>query len=408
MNIKNELEKTESDIRKGAESVNALIADENAVRDGINDLTLRARNLGEELGVDTRHLQLLPNYNPNYDIDEIDLMLDGIIITGKNKHGKFPKLSSVDVIISCTAGIVAVAIDVFLVGTPEVTKIYRGGEIFDGSILTKAIRKLGDGKLGEMCKKLEKICKVPYDISVVKGGMNPNNHRLRSFSHDPFFGLFFALFDIIMNTTTFIDDSGCLRILPNTSYQSSTIEKILCVFYYIGHIVSDMFTARGIPIPGFFLTQFFTDGTGGSIAKIAEGMYLDGYDLRHFASMTAPVIVKDIIINLYLKLSEKAIDYSPSPLALREKDELDEKLKKEKMHFIANSIAVGGNVVKFFAPPYSCNPCSINAPEWFAFIKSGITMIRAQVRDYSPEEALENREDIDAMWRKLEVDLNTI
>jgi len=83
-------------------------------------------------------------------------------------------------------------------------------------------------------------------------------------------------------------------------------------------------------------------------------------------------------------------------------------LKKEKMHFIANSIAVSGNVVKFFVPPYSCNPCSLNGPEWLAFIKSGAIMLRAQLRDSSTEVALENRANIDLMWKALRLKLMTV
>jgi hypothetical protein len=317
-------------------------------------------------------------------------------------------LAATDVVISSVAGIVAVAIDIFLVGTPEVVKIYKGGENFDGSILTKAIRKLGEGRLGELCKKLEAICRVPYDISVVKDGMYPQNHRLRSLSHDPFFGLFFSVFDIVMNTTTFIDDSGCLRILPNVSHPNSLTKKILSVFYFIGHIISAC-SPQGaylFPVSSSHNSLQAACPING-VARIAESMYLDGYDLRHFASMSTPVIIKDIIINFYLKLSDSADVYTPLPLAEREKEIIDANLKKEKMRFIANSIAVSGNVVKFFAPPYSCNPCSLNAPEWLAFIKSGANMLRAQFRDSSAETALENRTDIDLMWEALRLNLMT-
>ncbi len=48
--------------------------------------------------------------------------------------------------------------------------------------------------------------------------------------------------------------------MPN--FEATRTEKLLSVFYYIGHIVSDLFTARGLPIPGFFLTQFFTGEAG--------------------------------------------------------------------------------------------------------------------------------------------------
>lgn len=211
-------------------SITNFVNEENKLREEINDLASRIQNIAKNIGADVPvhiHLQKI-------NIDELNVLLDVTFSEEKSKYRKFPKLSTVDTIISCTAGIIAVAIDVLLVGTPEVVKIYRGGEKFDGSIFTKAIRKLGESPLGDLCKKLETICRVPYDISILKDGMIPNNHRLRSLSHDPFFGLFFAVFDIIMNTTTFIDNSGCLRIIPNASYQTPMIEKILCVLYYSG------------------------------------------------------------------------------------------------------------------------------------------------------------------------------
>lgn len=405
MNIRKELAQTKSDIHQTETSLQFLIIQETATRNELNDLTTRIHDLSKSTGINIP----IPAPLKEININDINLLLDETIKINETKQRKFPQLSITELVISSIAGIAAIAIDIFLVGTPEVVKIYRGGENFDGSILTKAFRKLGEGPLGDLCKKLETICKVPYDISVVKDGLYPQNHRLRSLSHDPFFGLFFAVFDIMMNTTTFIDNSGCLRIIHNTHYKTPIIEKILCVFYYIGHIISDLFTARGVPVPGFFLSQFFTNGSSdNSIARIAEGMYLDGYDMRHFASMSTPLAVKNIIINLYLKLTEKAEAMLPLTLDKREKNVLEHKLKKEKMNFIANSIAVGGNAVKFFAPPYSCNPCSLNAPEWLAFIKSGIIMLKAQIRDFSAEEAIQNRSEIDCIWQELIVDNNVL
>lgn len=397
MDLKEELGQTNADLQQTEARTEAILIQETSMRQELNDLTSRLQRLSEDVGELGINIPL-PAPLPELQMEELNLLLDETMEGTKRR--RLPKLSAVDIMISSIAGIVAAAIDVFLVGTPEVVKIYRGGENFDGSILTKAFRKFGEGPFGDLCKRLEAVCKVPYDISVVKNGMYPQNHRLRSLSHDPFFGLFFAVFDIIMNTTTFVDNSGCLRILHNMHHKTSDTEKILCVFYYIGHIVSDTFTARGIPVPGFFMTQFFTGGsTDQSIARIAEGMYLDGYDLRHFASMATPVVVKNVIISSYMSLIKKAGDMAPLLLVEREKSELDQKLKQEKMSFIANAIAVGGNAIKFFAPPYSCNPCSLNAPEWLDFIQSGIRILRAQTRDFSTEEVMEGRIQIDEVWQ---------
>lgn len=317
------------------------------------------------------------------------------------KYKKFPQLTGTDIAVSSLSGIIAFVIDYFLVGTPDIVKIYKGGEKFDGSLLTEAIRKLGDGPFGELGKTLSNICKVPYDISAIEGGMYPQNHRLRSLSHDPLFGLFFAIFDIVMNTTTYIDNAGVLRIIPNIKFKATMSEKILSVLYFIGHIISDMFTARGIPIPGFFITQFFTNAENdNSISEIAENMYLNGYDMRHLASMATPVMVKNLIIDVYMKLMEED-DTSLIAFADKELRELNESLKKVEMKFIADTVMVTGNVVKFFAPPSCGNPCALNAAEWFSFLHSGISVVRAGGRETSAEEALDNRKKIEKMWEEL-------
>lgn len=316
--------------------------------------------------------------------------------------GKFPKLTTEEIILSSIAGLIAVAIDIFLVGTPEVVKIYRGGENFDGSTLTAALRKIGNGEddpISNVLHWLSDKCKVPYDLSCVSGVVTPNNHRLRSLGHDPLFGLFFAVADIFMGTTTCIDNKGMLRVLAN--YQVPMSEKLLSVFYYIGHLLSDICTARGLPIPGFFLTQFFTDGgSDKSIARIAEGMYQDGYDLRHLASMSTPVAVKSLLIDCYLSLTKQEIN-PLLPVAEREYVELQHTLKREEMHLIADAIAVGGNVVKIFAPPNLGNPCALNIAEWFSLVRHGFSVFRSAVRDRTAETIIEQRSAINSAWDRL-------
>lgn len=363
----------------------------------MQDLLRRINCLADTLGVDCK----IQNYNQSQ-INYLNDTLDSIVIKDFTKCPSFPKLSTSDIVISSVSGIIAVIIDAFLVGTPEVVKIYKGGENFDGSILTKAFRKLGDGKVGLFANRLCEICRVPYDISAIKDGVYPQNHRLRSLSHDPFFGLFFAVFDIIFNTTTFIDNSGSLRIVSNLKYQSTPTQKIFPVIFYLGHIISDLFTARGIPIPGFFATQFFVNGnTERSISKIAENMYLDGYDMRHLASMSTPLVAKKIILDCYFKLTIHTEVTNDMPLSQTEKLKMDSEIKKEKMRFIASSISVGGDLLKFLSPPSCCNPCSLNAPEWIEFLTHSIRMTKIAIRDKTPEQVMYNREVLNDNWNVL-------
>ena len=77
------------------------------------------------------------------------------------------------------------------------------------------------------------------------------------------------------------------------------------------------------------------------------------------------------------------------------------KIKKEKIKFVANSISVGGNVIKFLAPPNSGNLAALNTPEWYSFINSCITQYKINRRDKSVEEIMYNRKQIDINWNLL-------
>ena len=77
---------------------------------------------------------------------------------------------------------------------------------------------------------------------------------------------------------------------------------------------------------------------------------------------------------------------------------------EEGMLFIANSVGAAGNIIKFAAPPSCCNPCALNAAQWFAFIRSSIVMTKAACRDRTVESVLEGRSRIQQEWERL---LNT-
>ena len=312
-------------------------------------------------------------------------------------------LCALDVIVSIIAGVIASVIDIVFVGTPEVVKIYKSGENFDGSILTAALRNAGNGNNG-FSKMLEWCCeksKVPYDISVQKGVVNPNNHRLRNFGHDPLIGMLFAVADIILGTATFVDEQGKLRVVVN-SKDYPTSQKYLALIYYFGHLLSDVCTARGLPIPGFILTQFFTsEGDGSSIAHIAEQMYRGGYDLRHLASMSTPVLVKNMITDIYLRLFSKDEPVLFETLAERQIRENKQAVYKYKLRLVSDAVGCGGNALKFFIPPTMGSITALNIAEWASRIQDTIINLKYQLRDKSIEKVIAQREIISGNWIKL-------
>lgn len=324
------------------------------------------------------------------------------VVNVKNKSNY--DLSSVDVLISILSGVVASIIDIVFVGTPEVVKIYKGGENFDGSILTKALRKAGnnDSKLSDMLHWLSKGCQTPYDISTKKNVVYPNNHRLRSFGHDPLLGVLFAIVDIILGTATVIDNNGNLRILINDKDFPKS-EKFLSLIYYLGHLISDVCTSRGLPIPGFVLTQFFQNGNDddNSLAKICENMYVDGYDMRHLASMSVPVVVKNLIIDIYIKIFRNKELKEIQNIAQHEIYQNSKDIFKYKLILISDVVSCSGNALKFFIPPTSGNITALNLPEWSSLIRNGIINTKYILRNKSVETVLNNREEINNNWYSL-------
>lgn len=404
INFDHVIESVNDDIKNSETLIIEAKAEEKEDRQEIIELIRRIQELASDIEIPIDNIAYIDEEN------KLNKQVDDLIFIGSHfkseKYSKFPKLSSQDTMVSVLSGVISIIIDVVFVGTPDVVKIYKGGENFDGSILTDALRKLGkdsDGELSQIFTWFSDKCKVPYDIPLKSGVITPNNHRLRSLAHDPFFGLLFAIADIILGTTTGIDNNGNLNILVNKNKAPSSV-KWLSVIYYLGHLVSDICTARGLPIPGFFLTQFFTNEIAdSSIAKTAESMYKNGYDLRHMASMSVPVLVKDMIINMYIKFTIESPE-AIMTITDREKYELDIKLKTYKMMFVSNLTATTGNVVKFLAPPVCGNPCAINLVQWLALLDSSIKMYVASTRDLTVEEASFNRRNIDRMWSELMID----
>lgn len=399
-----ELDLLSADMDDLGRQIEAVRQEETASRDELDDLLTEVQELADDMGLTIDLPQPLPveEVPLDPDIDAVDLALD--IDIGPENVGALPQLHTEEWIFSAVAGLLSVIIDVVFVGTPEVVKLWRGGEAFDGSILTGLLRKVGkdrDKGAGPILRWLSERCKVPYDISAAKGVLCPDDHRLKSLAHDPFFGLFFAVADILMGTTTCIGNDGKIKILP--SWKTDPSQKFLAVFYYIGHLLSDLCTARGLPIPGAFLTQFFVgDGLDGSPAKIAREMYRNGYDLRHLASMAVPVAVKDLLISSYLQLvgTEPISQGAFSQSTEKEYQELQRALKRTKMLLCADLVATMGNVIKLIAPPANGDPCAIDIVQWSSMIRSGITVMKAANRDRIPERVIATRSAIDRAWQR--------
>lgn len=348
--------------------------------------------------------------------DEIFLNNNFLIIEDRVKEEVFrnpeilPPLSNLDYAIVSISGLVATILDFLVVKIPKYIN-YLGKYKQEGSNFTQWLKTLGfdqEGELNPFLKWCEDTCKVSYDQSINQNikGFNPKTHRLLSLGHDPLFGLIFGTLDIINGNMTAFDINGNLHILK--TFDMSLEDKAFAPLIWLGHIISDMSTKMGVPIPGWAFLQLMQFGFYGSdtktIADISRWMYLNGYDLRHFITMSVPVTVIEIIVRGYHYLScldsAEQLQYSlHTSIANREMYQIQSNLKLHKMLFLAHAISASGNALKIFT--YAGNPLAINLPQWLFFAKESLTILQAVTRDTTPEKIVRNRDKINDAWDKI-------
>ena len=333
-----------------------------------------------------------------------------ICSTYKTDTDKALDLNKVDVLVACIAGGLAVLVDFFIVKVPKGMNFNNNGKNYhhEGSPLTNLLRKIGvdeNGNEAKWIQTLETWFHVNYDKSTGKkgSGMYPKNHRVFSLAHDPsIFGLIWGIRDIVCGTFSYIDKSGILHI---EKVAPADLSKIFYApILWLGHIISDIFTSQGIPIPGTCILRTLRIGSLGdkdrTIGEIVEYMYVQGYDLRHLVTMSTCRLVIDVVIKLYCFLiAEKKPDYT-LPLCEQEYIRVKNEEKKRKLMFLAYSIAVAGNIGKVAA--YQGNPLAINAAIWYQFAREAISQIVIHTNDNKPYmDAIENRHMIDETFEQL-------
>lgn len=376
-------------------------------KDRLQSLTDRVKALLEKTGQDSSNLDLSID-----DIQQINSEIDEALFSMSNKtdSDKALDLNKVDILIACIAGGLAVLVDFLVVKVPMDMDIKLNGEKVhhEGSPLTELFRKIGttkDGKEAKWIQTLEKWFHVNYDPSIKENipGMYPKNHRVYSLGHDPsILGLIWGIKDIVCGTFSYIDKNGVLRI---DKVAPADVKKL---FYapvlWLGHIISDVFTKQGIPIPGTSVLRMLKVGSFGekdrTIGELVTYMYEKGYDLRHLATMSTCRLVIDVVINIYYFLVIKKKTDPSQQLFERDYVRVKNTQKKSKMSFTAYSIAVAGNIGKVAA--YQGSPFAINTAIWYQFAREAITQVVIYMDDgkYAIE-AIENRHLIDETFERL-------
>lgn len=297
------------------------------------------------------------------------------------EYNTIHQLDNIDIAISATAGLIASAVDILLVGIPEKTKTGMKAGTLSNYIRDYFDKKFPEEEMQKLANK--KISKVPFDAqdnrntTIYVEGLSAYYHRLLQLGHDPLLGLVFGVSDILNGRMTTIDKTGKFvsQVMENYADRKES-EIFAAIAKLIIHFKSDITTSMGLPAPlmGLFnLLQFGSIGEEElTIAEIVQGMYYEGYDFIHFCSMSIPTMIVEVIVRLGYAL--KRIKEGKSI-----KDSIPFSLNRENhpklatMLFIAHTSATAINAGKVY---FSKNPMAINYPEWIAFGRYTYTQLK--------------------------------
>lgn len=395
-----EVNHIEDSQKENSAMLNVVAQDSDSNANELEELRNRINELAKNLGK--------PQVEVKQEVVELNEYVKSVLPNDgiKTIYDKHFEMQNVDYIVVSLIGGLAAIVDAFIVKIPKDTKIVRKGEKIaqEGSPLTGLFRSIGfnnEGQTSDWVTALEKFFKVPYDKSVDPdiAGFCPKTHRLHSLAHDPSIaGLLWAIKDCITGTMSCIDRNGVLQIVK---VEEANLGKLLTApFMWFGHLLSDVFTRMGIPIPGWSYLQLLQFGNIGekerTIADVARYMYLEGYDVRHLASMSTVNAVIEILVRIYFFLTQemqhtKGVHMSASEI---EYENIKLNIKKHNMLAISYAIASFGNAVKIAA--YSGNPNAFNLPLWTGMVKEAIGQLVIHTRSSKVfEEGIERRHAID-------------
>ena len=324
------------------------------------------------------------------------------------EYNQIYRLDKYDVGIAVTAGLLAGAVDILLVGMPQ--KTYDG---LKAGPLSDYIRDYFEQRYPPGELENLSISKVPYDAQDNRNtkdyveGLSAYYHRLLSLGHDPLLGFIFGVSDIKNGKMTTIDKAGKVVSQVMDCYadrKEADIFSALCK--QIIHLKSDVTTSMGLPVPLMSLFNFLQVGSIGkeeqTIAEIVQGMYYEGYDFIHFCSMSVPMMIVEAVIRMGYAIKRIKEGHSiKESIPFSTNQEKNPKLAT--MLFLGHSAATAVNAGKV---AFTENPLAINYPQWVAFASYSYRQLKWElirkpelrdryVRDLINEELVSIYKDID-------------
>jgi len=298
-------------------------------------------------------------------------------------------LNKDDILIPTVAGILSGAVDCIFGGFVK----SADGRNVPGT-MSEFVRKMFDSALpAERIKKLEELSKVPYDalnydnkgniiVAEIVEGLHPILHHQVSLGHDPILGFIFGVLDMLHGTVTTLDSKGKFLVQAAGGYSDrkaqDLFQAIATVFL---HMLSDMNgsssaknSGMGLPVPFMALfnkLQFGKIGDNDTIEELVKSMFYQGYDFRHFCSMSISVMITEVIVRVsyFAKRLHEGHTFTESiPVGINH----TKKPKLNTMLFFAHSASTAINAGKV---AFTENPLNINYAQWLAFAKYSVKQL---------------------------------
>ncbi len=118
--------------------------------------------------------------------------------------------------------------------------------------------------------------------------------------------------------------------------------------------------------------QFGKIGDNDTISELTKSMFYQGYDFRHFCSMSLPVMITEVIVRVSYfakRLYEGHTFAEAIPIGLNH----EKKPKLGTILFIAHSASTAINAGKV---AFTENPLNINYAQWLAFARYSVKQLK--------------------------------
>lgn len=289
------------------------------------------------------------------------------------------RLDKIDIIIPAVAGTLGGAMDCLFGGFMKTVS----GKSIPGT-LSNFMQNIFDKALPiEKIKELEKLAKTTYDAqdnrntTIYVDTLSSYFHRFLQLGHDPILGFIFGVLDMLRGTMTTIDYKGkfVVQVMENYSDRKAAnlFEAIAKVFL---HMLSDVNTPAGLPVPFMALFNKLQLASIGkenlNIAEVVKSMYGQGYDFRHFCSMSIPAMITEVIVRIsyFVKRLNEGYSFTESiPVGLNHEN----KPKLGTMLFLAHSANIAINAGKI---AFTKNPLDINYVQWLLFARYSVKQLK--------------------------------